>query len=249
MRYEDRVTISTPEALEMQLPLAGIGSRLAARLIDSIFQGILLVVALVLVDEAFDGSSISEAILAAIAITSSFLVIWGYDVLFEAFGGGRTPGKRSMKLRVVAADGGQETFAMATVRNLLRLIDVYLTLGAVGLIAVAASKKNQRVGDMAAGTLVIKEAAHAEEEPGPSISVRALDKLDAARAWDTGAHTDEDLRAARLFLERRGTIAPASRVKLAGDLAERLRPKVSGAEHVGSDEEFLELVFAARSGR
>ena len=246
MRYEDRVTISTPEALEMELPLAGIGSRLAARLLDSILQIIALFVTFVILDASFEGSSVSDAIVAAVAITASFLVLWGYDVLFETFGGGRTPGKRVVGLRVVAADGGQETFAMAAVRNLLRLIDEFLTLFSVGLISIAVSKKNQRLGDMAAGTLVIKDKPGEETVVAPSISVRALDRLDGARAWDTGALTDEDLRAARLFLERRGSLAAGPRAGLAQQLAERLRPKVAGSEEVTADEEFLELLVATR---
>jgi uncharacterized RDD family membrane protein YckC len=246
VRYEDRVTISTPEALEMELPLAGLGSRLAARLLDSLLQGGLLLVTFLILAGSFDGSSVSEAIVAAVAITASFIVLWGYDVLFEAFGGGRTPGKRAVGLRVVAQEGGPETFAMAAVRNLLRLIDEYLTLFGAGVVAIAASKKNQRLGDMAAGTLVIKDKPEKAPPAAASISVRALESLDAARTWDTGAVTSEELHATRIFLERRGTLATGPRAGLARDLAARLRPKVAGSEQVGADEEFLELLLAAR---
>ena len=103
-------------------------------------------------------SELADAVLAVIGAIVSFVVIWGYDTLFETFNSGQTPGKKRLSIRVVSESGGGLSFRMAAIRNLLRIVDEgTLFLGA--LFSIAASPRNQRLGDMAAGTLVVREEA------------------------------------------------------------------------------------------
>lgn len=249
MEYEDSVRIATPEGVELELPLAGIGSRLAARLIDALIIGAGIAVALLIYFAAVADASIAGVVAAITGILLGFLMLWGYDTLFEAWGSGRTPGKRAAGLRVVDEGGGPEDFRSAAIRNVLRPVDEYLTLWLAALISIVRSRRNQRLGDIAAGTLVVKVSGAAPAGEA-AVSFELIDRIPAAaEAWDTTALTDEELAAARRFLERRGQLAPGSRAELALELAGRLRPKVHGADHSGSAEDFLELLVAVKVRR
>jgi uncharacterized RDD family membrane protein YckC len=247
MQYEDTIRLSTPEGVEVELALAGVGSRLAARLVDLLLIAGLLIAVGVVTDGAVDDSSLGDAAIAVIGIVAAFVVIWGYDVFFETFASGRTPGKRAAGLRVVTDRGAPISFTASAVRNVLRLIDEYLTLWLAALAAILRSKRNQRLGDMAAGALVVKERTAADAAQGASVSIAALDQLDRAASWDATAVSAQELAAARRFLERRAALDGASRGRLAAELAARLRPKVHGPAGTRSNEEFLELLVAVKS--
>lgn len=245
MKYEDRVQIATPEGVELEMALAGIGSRLAARLIDLAitFGGLLLVY--LIVGLSLDDGDTSEAAVTIVAIVLSFLAIWGYDVLFETFNSGRTPGKKMLGIRVVGDQGEPESFTMSAVRNIIRPIDLVL----VGLIAIVASKRNQRVGDMAAGTLVVKDRSVSVKDKRKTAPTSDPVKLELAQSWDLSGVSAEEYSAIRRFIDRRDAIAPRARADIAHDLASRMRPKVVNSDQVGADEHFLELVAAVKSGR
>lgn len=248
MQYEDTVRIATPEGVELELALAGIGSRLIARIIDHLIQGAIAIAALIAFSASIDTDSLGDAFVAIIGILIFFALFWAYDVAFEAFAGGRTPGKRAAGIRVVGSRGEPIGFPAAAVRNLLRFVDEYLTLWVVALVSMLRSERNQRVGDMAAGTMVVRERS-SEAGADVSIGVAHLDDLDQAHTWDTTAITDAELAAARRFLERRYEVDPASRLRLAADLRDRLQPKVSGANGVRSAEQFVEILVAVKARR
>lgn len=248
MEYEDTVLIATPEGVEIELALAGIGSRLAARLIDHLIQAAIAAGAVLILFAAVGEDSLAGTVATVIGILLSFLIFWAYDVLFEAFNGGRTPGKRALGVRVVGEHGEPVSFSMAAVRNILRLIDEYLTLWVAALISMVRSKRTQRLGDMAAGSLVVKDrAVEAELEPG--IGISSLAGLEAADRWETTQVDADDLAAARRYLERRSHLAPHVRDHLAGDLAGRLRPKVPGSDPALGADQFIELLVAVKSRR
>ena len=248
MEYEDTVRIATPEGVEIELALAGIGSRLAARLIDHLLQAAGAVGALLLILPVAEGEGFAEALVAVLGIVLTFLVFWAYDVLFEAFNSGRTPGKRALGLRVVGDRGEPVSFSMAAIRNVLRVIDEYLTVWIAALVSMVRSQRTQRLGDIAAGTLVVKDRADAQAADA-GLSLGSLDQLEAAASWDTTQVGDADLAAARRFLERRYQLDPQARVRLAHQLAGRLRPKVRGSESTAGAEQFVELLVAVRSRR
>jgi len=246
MEYEDRVRIATPEGVELEIELAGIGSRLTARLVDVAIEAVAIFLAVFVFDQATDDSSISGALSTALAILLAFLVFWSYDILFEAFNAGQTPGKRWNRLRVIGARGEPESLSMAAVRNLMRLVDEVLTLFLGALISILRSERNQRLGDIAAGTLVVREREPlAGDGARPGVDQARLER---AAAWDTTAISDSELITVRQFLERRDQIMPHARAHLAAELATKLRPRVPGAD-ASAPEEFLELLAAIKARR
>lgn len=253
MEFEDRVTIATPEGVDLELTLAGLGSRFAAALIDGFLQT-MLVVALGVVLLGLDGFGAVEdtgGLGAAVFFVASFLVWFGYDILFEVLASGRTPGKRWNGLRVVRSGGHPITFLPSAVRNILRLVDLLPAAYVVGCISVLVTARNQRLGDLAAGTLVIRDRRDraADAPPLPPRFVRPTPEPEALAAWDVSAVTGDELIAVRAFLDRRLDLEAAARHHLAWQLADALRPKVAGAPRDIEAERFLEHVAAAKAAR
>lgn len=242
MELDDRVTISTPEGIELNLTLAGVGSRFVSALVDFTIQ-ILLIVALFLV---FWASDLGGYGAAAYAIFS-FVVVFGYDVFFEVLASGRTLGKRWNGLRVVRTEGAPITFFPSVIRNVLRLVD-FLPFGyLVGIVSVLVTRRNQRLGDLAAGTLVIRERRTRAVEEAP-LDTSMASRTEAA-VLDTSAVTADELAAIRHFLARRHDIDHDARRELAHTMAERLRPKIGGAPEDVHGERLLELVAGAKAAR
>lgn len=173
--YSDQLNIETPEQVELQFRVAGIGSRFVAVMLDHILQAVaffFLILIFVLVAagayKSFAGLSgityntTSKWALAAL-IFISFCLNWGYFALFEAFWKGQTPGKRVMKLRAIKDSGRQITLFESLARNLLRYVDYLPSMYLIGVITMLCNKSNKRLGDYAAGTIVIHEAR--DEQP------------------------------------------------------------------------------------
>jgi uncharacterized RDD family membrane protein YckC len=250
VEYEDRVTIETPEGLDLQLTLAGVGSRFTSALVDNLIQ-LLLVAALGLILGLGIGLAPDEGGFAvAVWTLGSFLVFVGYDVSFEVLASGRTPGKRLNGLRVVREGGEPVTFLASATRNVLRLIDMLPSLYLVGCISVLVTKRNQRLGDLAAGTLVVRERRAVSTRPALRRWGRAPRALpEASASSDTTAITDEELAAVSSFLERRNELTWDARNQVALTLADRLRPKVAGPLVGYAAEQFLEALVLAKASR
>jgi uncharacterized RDD family membrane protein YckC len=242
MVFEDRLTIDTPEGVPLELTLAGVGSRFASALLDYILQFVILVALALVLGFGAGFSPGSSSVSAAFWVVGFFAVFWGYDVAFEVLNSGRTPGKAANGLRVVRESGAPVTFAPSAVRNVIRLIDLIPGTYLVGITSILVTKRNQRVGDLAAGTLVIREARKLPPELLVSPSVQAP-------TWDTSAVGRQDLDTVAAFLARRHELAAGARIQIAAELAGRLRPKVGGAIAGDGDEIFLERLLAAKRGR
>jgi uncharacterized RDD family membrane protein YckC len=243
VELDDRVTIATPEGVDLDLTLAGVGSRFVSALVDFTIQT-LLVLALYAV---FYFTGLGGYAAAGYAIFS-FVVIFGYDVFFEVLASGRTLGKRWNGLRVVRTDGRPITVFPSLVRNLMRLVD-FLPFGyLVGIVSILVTGKNQRLGDIAAATIVIRERrAKAAEEAAMQSYV--LPRSVETAPVDTSAVTAEELAALQAFLGRRHEIDAGARRELAHTMAERLRPKVGGAPEDLRGELFLELIAKTKAAR
>jgi uncharacterized RDD family membrane protein YckC len=165
----DQLTIETPEQVAIRFPVAGIGSRFLALLADSLLQAVgygvvvllfvLMVSAMPRVANAPAPSANAEKWVIAAVILFHFLIYWGYFTLFEAFWNGQTPGKRFCKLRVIRDSGRQITLFESMTRNLVRIVDWLPGIYAVGIITMISNKRNKRLGDLAAGTVVVHERA------------------------------------------------------------------------------------------
>ncbi len=239
MEYEDRVTIATPEGVELELALAGLGSRSIAGLVDLLMKALLIgALAVALLGFSGGGGFATAAFSAA-----AFAAYFGYDIAFEVLGGGRTPGKRATGLRVVGERGDPVGVRRSAIRNLVRVIDGPGTLYFVGSIVILLSARNQRLGDLAAGTLVLRERRAADR-----LAAAAPARAAPTGAFDVSAITSNELATVRRFLERRIDLDDRAREGLAAQLAERLRPKVLGAPAVDA-ESFLEWLASAKASR
>jgi uncharacterized RDD family membrane protein YckC len=243
MEYEDRVSISTPEGVDIELTLAGIGSRFIAALLDLMIQGT-LVVAAGFVFGVFGGQE--SGLGTALFAIAFFLIFFGYDVLFEVRSRGQTPGKGWTGLRVVRAGGQPVTFVPSCVRNVMRLVDILPAFYGIGMLSIFFTARNQRLGDLAAGTLVLRERPEGTVER-PAAAEPAI--AHTRDGWDVSAVSDQDVGTVRQFLARRGDLEQRARAELAGELARRLRPLVAGAPEQLTAEQFLERLAAAKADR
>jgi uncharacterized RDD family membrane protein YckC len=157
----NQLNIDTPELVSIEMPIAGIGSRFIAILLDyliltlgGVVFGLILIVVVTAV-HAF--ATWSENWVIGFIVIVVFLVNWGYFALFEALWNGKTPGKRAAKIRVIHRSGRAMSFLEALARNLVRYVDFLPSFYAVGVVAIFLSKQNQRLGDMVAGTLVVHD--------------------------------------------------------------------------------------------
>jgi uncharacterized RDD family membrane protein YckC len=157
----DQLNIETPELVSIELPLAGIGSRFIAILVDSLILGAAVIVLIFLAAFILPALNLlgpkSASWGIGIFLLILFLLFWGYFALFEAFNNGRTPGKRVAKIRVIHQSGRGINFVEALARNLVRIIDYLPGFYGVGIAAMFMSRQSQRLGDMVAGTLVVRE--------------------------------------------------------------------------------------------
>jgi len=255
----DQLNIDTPELVDIQLPLAGIGSRFIALLVDMLiwFAGF-IVLAIVLAIflpgiEAF--SKISEQWAVAAAIFMLFLLFWGYFTLFEAFWNGRTPGKRVARIRVIQRSGRAISLFESMARNLVRYVDMQpFPMYAVGVIAIFTTRQHQRLGDLAAGTLVVRDrvqdaplwgesGARTFTAPAFDRSAPAPEPHNAYSLPTTGIAklSSSDLEVLEGFFARRLDMSLETRHMLAERIAAAIQAK-SGIEPPAgaSVETFLE---------
>lgn len=266
--------VVTPEGVVMDLPLAGVGSRLSAAVIDGLIQlAIFFGVFWLAIRNWLRLSESGFHLLEALYGVTLFALLFVYPVLFETAWSGRTPGKRVTGLRVLTLNGGPIGFRTSAIRNLIRVIDFLPTLGVVGIVSVAATRRNQRLGDLAAGTIVIieptgtrrrkptgtrrrkpawlarKEGTPRRKRRGSSLShVPVLNTVFATgvHPWDLTAVTKQDLGAVRTFLARRESLPPDVRNRLATQFATPLRAKTAGVPAGLGDESFLLQLVAEK---
>jgi uncharacterized RDD family membrane protein YckC len=241
---DDRITITTPEGVDVELVLAGLGSRFLAGMLDLTIE-VALLVALFLIAGALD----ARGVVIAAFLVLLFLLLFGYFVLFEVLNRGRTPGKAAAGLRVVRTDGGPVGFVTSATRNLLRLVDGWdlltIVLCPVGITSVVATRHDQRLGDLAAGTVVVRERfvpVPPPVPPGPPVDLARI-------PWDVSAVGPEEVALLRRFLDRRGGLEPAARIHLAAELAHRVGTQIVGSAEGWPAEPFLETIVALKTAR
>lgn len=237
--FEDHVQVATPEGVELDLHLAGLGSRMLAGGLDLLLKGVVVLALAV-------GLGVLGDLGVALVVALAFAVVYGYDVLFEVLAAGRTPGKAATGLRVVRDDGTPVGLRDSAVRNLARVLEGPGTMYVVGSLAILLTRRNQRLGDVAGRTLVVRDRRAADRVAATPVPAAAAA---AAGAGDVSAVTGEELAAVRAFLARRETLERHARARLAAQLAEHLRGKVAGAPPGADDEALLEWVAAAKAAR
>ncbi|MGA2470897.1 MAG: RDD family protein [Solirubrobacteraceae bacterium] len=239
MDYDPRITLLTPEGIELSQPLAGLGSRFAAQLVDLVVRMVILGVVVAVVLLAHLG--LLGDVLIVITL---FFLLAVYDIVFEVYAHGRTPGKRACGLRVLETDGTPVGWISSGIRNAIRLLEEPTLLP--GVISIAVTARAQRLGDLAAGTIVVRERVAASPEFAPiALPARPLDD-----ASDLTALSDDQIAMVADFLARRWQFTPAARSRLAASLANGLWPLVVTSLPSDADaEQFLEALVAHRRAR
>jgi len=234
---DQQVAIETPEQVVLSYTIAGIGSRSAAALIDTVLWGVMIAVIVIaeisFVGHISGGSSWAIAVLGLL----SFLIFWAYFVLFEGLWDGQTPGKRRLGIRVVRDGGYSVGFAASAVRNLVRIIDMQpMPTYGVGIICAVLSPTGKRLGDYAAGTMVVRERAIAV---GGDAGATATDLTGGAAepAIPTAVLSDDEYALLDRYMARRATLDAGRRSELAEQLAVRYRDRAPGL--TGSDSAVL----------
>jgi uncharacterized RDD family membrane protein YckC len=256
----DQLSIETPELVAIDMPVAGIGSRFVALFIDYLIWLVAIIAFILLI--AFVDPSLShfsklgEKWETAIAIFVPFLFYWGYFTLFEAFWNGRTPGKKLAKIRVIQRSGRGIGLFESMTRNFLRIVDQFPFIYAVGVVSIFLTKQHQRLGDLAAGTIVVHEREHlTSASSGDSSRTFTSGLFESAPVLEMRPKGVEvatsgvqrlgsaDLEVLEGFFARRLDFSMETRAKLAERIASAIRAK-SGLEVPSgvSTETFLEEI-------
>lgn len=241
MALDDRVTIATPEGVTLEFVLAGVGSRFVARLLDTVIQ-----VAIIFALASVIAFTSAPGFVRAIASVAIFLVLFGYDVPFEVMNGGRTVGKLAAGIRVAGGQGEPIGVLTSAIRNILRIVDFLPAFYAAGVISMVSTGRDQRLGDLAAGTIVVRDRF-----PGltSAIGAPATVPAEAVATWDVSALDPIDLSTIHQFLDRRLALPIPVRAHFASELAARVGPKVVGAPYGTHPEYLLEGVVVAKQAR
>jgi uncharacterized RDD family membrane protein YckC len=240
---DDRLTLQAPEGVELQLLLAGLGSRFIAGAVDLAIQAILILI-LALATGFLAGSA---SVLVAVFFIGAFAIVFLYPIFFEVLAGGRTPGKMLSHLRVVRDSGAPVDLPASALRNLMRLLDGPPLLYLPTVLSIALSSRNQRPGDLVAGTVVIRELPARALVRRERRDARADGPHSRAPAWDVSAVSQQEIAAVRRFLERREGLDREARRRLAVRLSEGLRGKVAGAPADLGPERFLEELARSKA--
>lgn len=222
---DDHHTIDTPEQARLEFAIAGIGSRFLALTVDLLIQGaagVVLMIIFVLL--SFTGLRTSVPLsgqwIAALLIGFTFLTHFGYFIIFEILWRGQTPGKKVVHIRVVKDSGRTLSASETILRNLMRIADQLPALYAVGILSALLTAQNQRLGDLMAGSIVVREASLSQMRP-------VWDNAAAAAVGTTHSQqlSDDDLSLIETFLARRSELPGNVRSRMASEILERLQAR------------------------
>jgi uncharacterized membrane protein SpoIIM required for sporulation/uncharacterized RDD family membrane protein YckC len=235
--------VETPEHVEVRFELAGVGSRVAAGLLDFLLWLLGLMLLLL------GGSAIAGVVATPRGAAQGwvyagltllvFCLIWGYYTLFEAFNGGRTPGKQALGIRVVMDTGRSLTLQASVVRNLVRFIDCYIpVLFLPALFSIWLHPSNKRPGDMAAGTIVVRD-----RPTDWTLGATAVEET-PTEAIETGPPelSEEEFRLLDRFLGRLNDLTLEAQARVTADLVRRFEPRIP--RRTPDAQAYLVTVFA-----
>lgn len=240
--------IVTPEAVVLEFETAGLASRLFSAAIDVVIQVVVLVV-LLLAAAAIGQIGAVAGVASAFVYVALFLVVFGYPAAFETLLRGRTPGKAALGLRVVTVEGAPVRFRHAAIRAIVGVVDKVLMSGAIGMLAILATRRNQRLGDLVAGTIVLRERSGVRSLQ--SVAFAAPYGLEGyVESLDAAALGHADYATVRSFLLRAPALTGPARQTLASQIATPLLSRLRTVPPPGvAPEVFLVCVAAAYQRR
>ena len=214
------LSIETPERVLLTLDVAGLGTRALAYLVDAFLLFLFWVTVLFALSIvrtqglSFADFQALQAVVQAAIVLGVFFLQWGYWTFLETLWGGRSPGKRALRIRVVKLEGSPETFSDAALRNLGRVVDFLPVFYAAGLTAMMVSPRSRRLGDLLAGTVVIRERV---------VDLSRYDaRASGPSAGSAVALTPAEFELVSGFLSRAASLDPQARERVALKLAEPL---------------------------
>jgi uncharacterized RDD family membrane protein YckC len=246
---ERSVTVRTPEAIAFYYELAGLGSRFLALLVDMVIQTIVAIVlfiaaanaatsATALANSLHLGAKAMASTVLAVGILLFFLLFYGYFIAFEKLWNGQTPGKRLLGIRVVRDGGYPVELVGSIIRNLIRIVEQLLGFYFVSVISMLLSAENKRLGDFAAGTIVVRDRGFEVRDPKEwlrpgagetnSDDSRLIAKLSA-----------EELSLVDMYVARKTSFDPRSARDAAAKIASALRPRLDPDFAAMPDDELL----------
>ena len=249
----EQVSVETPEQIDINFQQAGIGSRFYAALIDTLLLTLISLVGYY-VNRQFI-SELGDVVgnwLGALGGIIVFAIFWGYYMVFEVTTNGQSLGKRALGLRVIKDGGYPISFADSAIRNLVRIVDFLPFLYGVGLICMLINRNWRRLGDLAAGTLVIKTArtnlkltSEGSQANNQSISIPPRELI--YTAWiQLALVTETEFAIIREYLARRATLPGYRRSELARTIASPIVEKMGGTGSIDYNR-FLEEVYMLKT--
>jgi uncharacterized RDD family membrane protein YckC len=248
---DDRYTIDTPENIEFAYDIAGIGSRFLAAIIDTLLIAVAEIVLFVVIALAGSalafGSNMASGWIAALGGLLGFVILWSYYIAFEMLWNGQSPGKRAIGLRVVREGGRPITFVGSAIRNLIRIVDFLPAFYGIGVVVMFVDRMARRLGDLAGGTLVVKERRGVTLE---SLTARPVVAPALVLPGETAPKptlpniallNDQDYNLIQEFLRRRDELGRDARLRLGVQLAGGLQARL-GLPQGGDAERFLQYV-------
>ncbi|KOR35732.1 MULTISPECIES: RDD family protein [Planktothricoides] len=258
MNIFNRVKIQTPESVELEFTLAGIGSRTYALCLDYLYWLLSLVILIILyliffaisvnfLQDLLGGDRLELWGFAILGLIFFFVYV-GYFAFFETLWQGQTPGKRQAKIRVIRDDGRPVGLPQATLRSLLRPVDDLLF---IGMFMIMFGQREKRIGDWVAGTLVVQDeeaVASAEfsfSEKADSLADRLLE------ATDISGLSPDDFALIREYLRRRSSLFSEAKVELSYQITQRVQTALNLEKMPKgvTAELFLEAVYLAYQKR
>ena len=244
-RWDDAGGIVTPEAVPLQLSEANVGSRTIAWFIDAIILGTTIALLNVLIVMLGSDAPVPQWVGITVLVVLNFLLFFGYPIGFETLLRGRTPGKAALGLRVVTVEGAPVRFRHAAIRAALGLVDFFLTSGIAAVATTLLSKRHQRLGDLVAGTLVLRERT-AAAAPAVSRFTVPIGAEEYAATIDPTGLSPRDYEAVREFLLRATSLRPAARRDIGAQLAQVIAAKLQHNLPTAVSPELFLVSVAAR---
>ena len=249
----EQLSVETPEQIHINYQKAGIGSRFYAALLDTLLLGLIVFVGTyVNINFISELGDVFGKWLGAVGSIILFAIFWGYYMVFEITTNGQSPGKRVLGLRVIKEGGYPITFVDSAIRNLVRVVDFLPVFYGAGLLVMLINKDWQRLGDLAAGTLVVKTSRVNLKLAGASLNassspINITPQENLYTSWiQLELVTESDFDMIREYLGRRPNLTSTRRFELARTLGSPIAKKMGGEGTIRYDK-FLEEVYTLKT--
>lgn len=252
--------LTTPEAITIEYDVAGIGTRFLAAFVDFLVWLVVQIAVFIGALALYSLGGVARSTALILGLTLSFILFWGYFIVFETVWSGQTPGKRALKIRVIRTSGYPIGFLDVVIRNLIRLVDFLPGFYGLGILVMFISPQARRLGDYAAGTIVVKEripvplsdvagrstpigAPAYPEHSTPSRGAIDPDELQ----WNLAAVTQADLTVVNRFLDRAPTLPAEARRRIGDRIAGRIAGQIGAREPLDPVRFLQRVVFLSEN--